>query len=91
MEQIMATDAMSEFFKEGDRRTDGRTRLMFHFCAAPPHAFETGPARRRHPGKRWKTDRQQAEDDSLLFQLLMTAVNEILEDECGSLVRSSRV
>ena len=80
MEQIMATDAMSEFFKEGDRRTDGRTRLMFHFCAAAaaPHAFETGPARRRHPGKRWKTDRQQAEDDSLLFQLLMTAaVSEI--------------
>ena len=60
MEQIMATDAMSEFFKEGDRRTDadGRTRLMFHFCAAP-HAFETGPARSRAATK---TSGQKMED-----------------------------
>ena len=59
MEQIMATDAMSEFFKEGDRRTDGRTRLMFHFCAAAPHAFETGPARSRAATK---TSGQKMED-----------------------------
>ena len=67
MEQIMATDAMSEFFKEGDRRTDadGRTDPASCFISARrrmplKQAPLSRERRRRHPGKRWKTDRQAA-------------------------------
>ena len=93
MEQIMATDAMSEFFKEGDRRTDGPASCFISARRRRRMPLKQAPLarerRRRHPGKRWKTDRQAAGRRRLLaFSAADDGSERDLarsEDECGSL------